>query len=477
MEDDEFSVELASDAEYDIEYLGQSTEEPDNPPLSGPVGVVLDIHYLQASFAIPADVSIAAFEDALVARCGGGPICARYACDAAAVTADSEVGVSRQRLHARLQERGYELHLAPPRPLTSTPGETDLDMAACILDVSQGRCSPRATTLALVAGDASFGGLLRRILLPRRRRDGCAHGMPSAPPSGEAAASAPDGHTASVDTASLPDTVGPAKDEVPTESQPAGLQACLLISESDALRQCRELGNAPAAGGTHAVAPLPAVDVRCADLLGLLPHLVPGIDLREVKAMRDRRRRRVKEATTRIALKEDALESKRVAKEAEREARRRAKQAEEEAKRGAKAKELEERKRRKEEEREERRRAAKEAAQASAATREKWRVAAAKKGFVVGGRVEACLLGGGTDGQWDGSWFGGVLIDVQACSPLLTEPNWPPTSHQRGLAASARPTWPPPHAPHAPARSPRPTRAPRRLISACRRRWLAGARR
>ena len=100
-----------------------------------------------------------------------------------------------------------------------------------------------------------------------------------------------------------------------------------------------------------------------------------------------------------LALREEGIERARLAKEAERMARRRAKQAEEDLKREAKARELEERKRRKEEEREERRRQQREAP--TEAQREKWRLAAARKGFAPGLRVEAPLLNGGSEGQSD----------------------------------------------------------------------------
>ena len=39
------------------------------------------------------------------------------------------------------------------------------------------------------------------------------------------------------------------------------------------------------------------------------------------------------------------------------------------------------------------------------AQRDKWRAAAAKRGFYVGARVEAPLMGGGGESEFDGSWY------------------------------------------------------------------------
>ncbi len=74
------------------------------------------------------------------------------------------------------------------------------------------------------------------------------------------------------------------------------------------------------------------LDIRHADLLALMPKLVPGIDLREAQAGRERRRRREREAAARAAQKEEQLETRRLQKEAERSAKKRAKKEEGEAK-------------------------------------------------------------------------------------------------------------------------------------------------
>ena len=115
----------------------------------------------------------------------------------------------------------------------------------------------------------------------------------------------------------------------------------------------------------------------------------------------------------RFAQREEALQRKQAQQEEEKAARRRSKAAEEEAKREARQKEIDERKRKREEEKEEKRRLQKEQAQPSEAKREKWRLEAAKKGFAIGLRVEAPLLSGGADLEYEGSWYVATILDVE----------------------------------------------------------------
>jgi hypothetical protein len=513
--DDDPELSLSPELSMSLPSLAAPPEQP----LSGPIGIVVDLHYLQTSFAIPGDASIVHFERALAARCGGGPICARFACDdashvsggSAEVTAASPAGADtsqsagRRQLHAQMRKQGYELLLAPPRPLTGAHGATDIDMASCILDVARG-CStaaaeaasmhaaiphPRAAILVLVAGDADFTSILRRVLLPH-----CPAPpplplpllLPPQPPpalpanetsanstsAAAAAAAAASGTANTAEGASVSVGVAgvtkPGKEdegeddgmevEVAVEfdapapasaasaasaaalvlapaSPPsaadasssttfgaaAGLRACLLVSEGGIPPSIARFTSAAAApplsrstlgeGSGSAAAPA-FLDVRHADLLALLPTLVPGIDLRKAKAARDLRRRRERETATRAAQKEEQIEAKRLQKEAEKNAKKLAKKEEEDAKKDAKARELEERKRKRDEERGEKKKILKKEAPASEAQKEKWRVAAAKKGFAVGQRIEAPLLRGGAEGQFDGSWYEGVVVAMEA---------------------------------------------------------------
>ena len=509
--DDDPELSLSPELSMSLPSLAAPPEQP----LSGPIGIVVDLHYLQTSFAIPGDASIVHFERALAARCGGGPICARFACDDAshvsggsaevtaaspAAGADTSQSAGRRQLHAQMRKQGYELLLAPPRPLTGAHGATDIDMASCILDVARGcstaaaeaapcvTASMRAAILVLVAGDADFTSILRRVLLPR-----CPEPpplplpllLPPQPPpalpaataaqeasaalaaaAAAAAAAAPSGAAntaegASVSAGDAGVTKPAGKDEGEGEDEgmevevavefdepapastsalvlapasppsaadasssttfgaAAGLRACLLVSEGGIPPSIARFTSAAAAPpssrrlgeGSGSAAFL---DVRHADLLALLPTLVPGIDLRKAKAARDLRRRRERETATRAAQKEEQIEAKRLQKEAEKNAKKLAKKEEEEAKKDAKARELEERKRKRDEERGEKKKILKKEAPATDAQKEKWRVAAAKKGFAVGQRVEAPLLRGGAEGQFDGSWYEGVVVAMEA---------------------------------------------------------------
>ena len=315
------------DEQYTLEPLTPSAQEPppeeeeeeeEQEPLSGPIGIVVDVHHLQSSFAIPAEATIDSFERALVARCGGGPICARFACDAATLSSDVEQP-SKRGLHAQLRERGYELLLAPPRPLTGSHGATDIDMAACILDVARGRpgANSAATNLVLIAGDADFSSLLSRVLPPRR-----AHLDPSGSTRGGGAASPAADPAVATTAGALPLVGTPSALGVAPGSGGGGLRACVLVTEGElpavSGRYARS-GGSPASpsAGLVALQRCPSatrsaaadVDVRHADLLALLPTLVPGIDLREAKAVREGRRRRVMEAAAKLARSEEMLES------------------------------------------------------------------------------------------------------------------------------------------------------------------------
>ena len=126
-DDEVFSVE-AVDSDVDDELLPAPLLPSPSPSiprhaessLSGPIGIVLDLHYLQTAFAVPADASIAEFEHAVAQRCGGGQICARYACDSMAFggldVASAAEAPNRKRLHASLRDHGYEVLLPRYEP-------------------------------------------------------------------------------------------------------------------------------------------------------------------------------------------------------------------------------------------------------------------------------------------------------------------------------------------------------------------------
>jgi len=101
------------------------------------------------------------------------------------------------------------------------------------------------------------------------------------------------------------------------------------------------------------------------------------------------------------ALKAEVAEARRSAKLEENELKRRLREEERLSRR-------EDKRRRREEEAASRRDAAL-TSPASAARKESWAVAAARKGLPVGGRVEGPIDG---EGSHDGSWFAGSVIDV-----------------------------------------------------------------
>ena len=263
----------------------------------GPVAVILDVAYLTSEFTIPSDASFSPFEDALSAKCGGGTICARFACD---LEPDGEPLPARQRLHAALRQHGYELLLSSPRPLTGARGTTDLEMACCIMDSSKAPVQPavgrreRASVLALVAGDADFSSVLGRVLIPA---------PPAPPPAAE------DGSTS--------DAPPPTPEAASSSSSADGLRACVYVSE----RGDR--------GQINGVA-IRAEAIKHVDLLNVLPSLVPSIDLREATMRRDRRRDAQRNANAKVSQKEKVAETKRLAKEEEKAAKRRQKMAEDE---------------------------------------------------------------------------------------------------------------------------------------------------
>ncbi len=363
-------------------------EEVDSSSFAGRVALILDVHYLEAEFSVPADASFARFESALASHCGGGPICARYACD---VEPDGEPLPARQRLHEALRQSGYTLLLAAPRPLSGMPGTTDLDITCCIL-ASAGRSPPPlplssaalprpANVLALVSGDADFSGVLAQVLPPPRRA-----ATPASTPmaASDAASPAPtSGAAAGAEGGASSPVASPAP-----LSLTDGLRACVLVSE---------LGSASSSLVKHV------------DLLAMLPALVPGIDLRDASLRRERRRRTQAETAAKVMQRERALETKRWAKEEERAAKKRAKAAEVEAKQEVRQREIEEKKRKKEEEKEEKRKL--QATIPTSGQRDKWRVLASKKGFAAGLSVEAPLMNGGDGGEFDGSWYSAVIID------------------------------------------------------------------
>ena len=112
-------------------------------------------------------------------------------------------------------------------------------------------------------------------------------------------------------------------------------------------------------------------------------------------------------------------ESKRRQKEEEREAKSRAKVAEEEAKRAARQAAAEEKKRRREEEAATKKALKVSAAEPTESQRERWLAQAAKKGYTPGMRVEAALHGGGANGEFDGSWYGAIVVGVHREGLLL----------------------------------------------------------
>ena len=59
----------------------------------------------------------------------------------------------------------------------------------------------------------------------------------------------------------------------------------------------------------------------------------------------------------------------------------------------------------------------------SATQRDKWRVLASKKGFAAGLPVEAPLMHGGSDLEFEGSWFSASIIDCgQKSAKVVFEP-------------------------------------------------------
>ena len=134
------------------------------------IGVVLDLHYVQIatrSFGQLTAFSPLAFEAALVDKCGGGVVSARWACDAAPPDGE-EHPHAKKTLHAALRAAGYTLVLSAPKA-SGTQGATDVDVACSIFRVAGAfEAAAAADTLALVAGDADFRPALAAVLAARK---------------------------------------------------------------------------------------------------------------------------------------------------------------------------------------------------------------------------------------------------------------------------------------------------------------------
>ena len=280
---------------------------------SGPVAIVLDVQYLASEFSIPATASFGRFEDAVSLRCGGGTICARFACD---LEADGEPLPSRVRLHDALRTHGYELVLTPPRPLSGMPGATDLDITCCILEAARAP-PPSANVIALVVGDCDFSAVLGRVLAAPPPP----LALPPAPadaPGGTSEGCASPAHSTGMQSTGRQSTghglVSPPLRATGGESSsapPEGLRACVLISEREATAPRLKSAAGGSSSSAARAAALSRPATRHLDLFAMLPALVPGIDLRDAKLRRERRQRLQSETAARVMQKEKQAESTR----------------------------------------------------------------------------------------------------------------------------------------------------------------------
>ena len=163
-------VELPRTFHADAAPVARSTPSTPSTPVvrarlprqASCVAIILDTHYLAVAvkaFSLQSGWSIAAFEAALLASCGGETVTARFACDSADKPSP---------LHTALQTAGYELVLSPPKPSNGMQGATDVDVACCLFAAAGAFASaPVADTLCLVAGDSDFRPALSAILRAR----------------------------------------------------------------------------------------------------------------------------------------------------------------------------------------------------------------------------------------------------------------------------------------------------------------------
>ena len=169
-------------------------------PAGASIGIIIDLHYLQvaaSTFSLSTTWSVADFEAALVAACGGGPVTCRFACDSEmnrGVFANAGWGKGggkgggkgsgkgggkngspfksehgKKRLHAQLTAAGYTLVTSPNKGSGARgQGATDIDVAVCLFEAAGAFAeAPVARTLALVAGDADFRPALARVAAAR----------------------------------------------------------------------------------------------------------------------------------------------------------------------------------------------------------------------------------------------------------------------------------------------------------------------
>ena len=128
----------------------------------------------------------------------------------------------------------------------------------------------------------------------------------------------------------------------------------------------------------------------------LLQLEAPELALLDLKGLESAAKQRAKDAEA---------EAKRLEREEAKAAKRAAKQAEEEERQRQKFAQQEEKQQKRVEAAAEKRKTKQESTPASDAQRERWQLAATKRGFGIGTRVEAPLYGGGDTGQYEGSWY------------------------------------------------------------------------
>ena len=136
----------------------------------------------------------------------------------------------------------------------------------------------------------------------------------------------------------------------------------------------------------------------------LLQLEAPELALLDLKGLESAAKQRAKDAEA---------EAKRLEREEAKAAKRAAKQAEEEERQRQKLAQQEEKQQKRVEAAAEKRKTKQESTPASDAQRERWQLAATKRGFGIGTRVEAPLYGGGDTGQYEGSWYAAAQFAAQ----------------------------------------------------------------
>ena len=148
---------------------------------------------------------------------------------------------------------------------------------------------------------------------------------------------------------------------------------------------------------------------RSAGARGAAAAEAPRAALLDLKGLESAAKQRAKDAEA---------EAKRLEREEAKAAKRAAKQAEEEERQRQKFAQQEEKQQKRVEAAAEKRKTKQESTPASDAQRERWQLAATKRGFGIGTRVEAPLYGGGDTGQYEGSWYAAAQFVAQFAAQI-----------------------------------------------------------